>query len=689
MPSRSAGNPGGTSRPLRVTFGEIAVAVMAFAALAGLVGGLVAPAAARRWIVGGFTALSSAAAGAAAVWVLLGNGPIIFGAPNILPLAGVAFDLDGLGSIFVLVTAIVGVPAAVYGIGYSVHGLERRSIQMTFPLFVVSLLLVPMASTVSTLLVLWEAMALTSLVLVGAEHEHRSEVRDAAWWYGTMSHLSMVAVLLGLVVFAGHAGGESFAALRDAAAGMPEPVRAGIFAAAVVGFGAKAGIVPLHVWLPRAHPEAPSHISALMSGAMVKLGVYGIVRVVWDLLGGGPVWWGTVVLGIGAVSALFGILHALVAGDLKRLLAYSTSENVGLILVGVGAAGMYAASGNPVLAGLAMTAALFHVINHAAFKGLLFLGAGGVLTATETRDLDEMGGLLRRMPVTGAAFAVGSLAIAALPPFNGFVSEWLLLKSLVQGLSGSNVAIAITMPLAVGAVALTGGLAAATFVKAFGTGFLAQPRTAHAAGAVEVRRTMRGGMLALVAVCVALGLAPSLVVRTLTKSLGALGGLSAESAVASSGSVLRAAGLPGSLSPLILGFSLILLVLLIPAVLRLVGVRSERRVAENWGCGRAVQTPRMEYTATSFAQPLQRVFDDIYQPESDLSMSHATESHYFVEAVQYRLGTVDAFERHIYQPMIRWARRWGEVARWVQAGSIHQYLLYSFVTLIIVLVISQ
>jgi formate hydrogenlyase subunit 3/multisubunit Na+/H+ antiporter MnhD subunit len=426
-----------------------------------------------------------------------------------------------------------------------------------------------------------------------------------------------------------------------------------------------------------------------MSGAMVKLGVYGIVRVVWDLLGGGPVWWGTVVLGIGAVSALFGILHALVAGDLKRLLAYSTSENVGLILVGVGAAGMYAASGNPVLAGLAMTAALFHVINHAAFKGLLFLGAGGVLTATGTRDLDEMGGLLRRMPVTGAAFAVGSLAIAALPPFNGFVSEWLLLKSLVQGLSGSNVAIAITMPLAVGAVALTGGLAAATFVKAFGTGFLAQPRTAHAAGAVEVRRTMRGGMLALVAVCVALGLAPSLVVRTLTKSLGALGGLSAESAVASSGSVLRAAGLPGSLSPMILGFSLIILVLLIPAVLRLVGVRSERRVAENWGCGRAVQTPRMEYTATSFAQPLLRVFDDIYQPESDLSMSHAMESHYFVEAVQYRLGIVDTFERHIYQPMIRWARRWGEVARWVQAGSIHQYLLYSFVTLIIVLVISQ
>src|SRR3990170_1297389 len=270
MPSRSAGNPGGTSRPLRVTFGEIAVAVMAFAALAGLVGGLLAPAAARRWIVGGFTALSAAAAGAAAVWVLLGNGPIIFGAPNILPLAGVAFDLDGLGSIFVLATAIVGVPASVYGIGYSVHGLERRSIQMTFPLFVVSLLLVPMASTVSTLLVLWEAMALTSLVLVGAEHEHRSEVRDATWWYGTMSHLSMVAVLLGLVVFAGHAGGESFAALRDAAAGMPEPVRAGIFAAAVVGFGAKAGIVPLHVWLPRAHPEAPSHISALMSGAMVN-----------------------------------------------------------------------------------------------------------------------------------------------------------------------------------------------------------------------------------------------------------------------------------------------------------------------------------------------------------------------------------------------------------------------------------
>jgi formate hydrogenlyase subunit 3/multisubunit Na+/H+ antiporter MnhD subunit len=561
--------------------------------------------------------------------------------------------------------------------------------QAIFPAFVLSLLLVPMAASVSTLLVLWEAMALTSLALVSAEHEHRSEVRDAAWWYGTMSHLSMVVILLGLVIFAGHADGETFASLRSTAADLSDGTRATIFLAAVIGFGAKAGIVPLHVWLPRAHPEAPSHISALMSGAMVKLGIYGIVRIGWDLLGGGPLWWGMLVLGIGVLSALFGILHALIAGDLKRLLAYSTSENVGLILVGVGAAGMYAATGDAPLAGLALTAAMLHVVNHAAFKGLLFLGAGAVLTATGTRDLDEMGGLLRRMPVTGAAFAVGSLAIAALPPFNGFVSEWLLVKALVQGASESSVAIAITMPLAVGAVALTGGLAAATFIKAFGIGFLARPRTEQAARAVEVRKTMQVGMMLLVAACIVLAFVPTSIIPMLAKGLTALTGFAAESGVTASASTLTTAGLAGSMSPLILGTTLVLLVALIPLVLRLIGVRSERRVTENWGSGRAVQSPRMEYTATSFAQPLQRVFDDIYRPETDLQVSHHAESSYFVQAVQYRVGIVDVFEKRFYQPAVRLAVWWGDKARWIQGGSIHRYLAYSLVALIMVLVISR
>ena len=653
--------------------------------------GLLAVGPMRRWLVGILSALSAIAGGVTAIWVLTGHGPVTVDLPQLLPLAGIRLNLDGLGAVFMLAVALVALPASVYGIGYSSHGhgLGRRSVQATYPLFVVSLLLVPMAASLSTLVVLWEAMALTSLVLVAAEHRERSEVREAAWWYGSMSHLSMIAILVALVVFAGHAHGETFEALRISGPQLTSSTRSFVFLLSLIGFGAKAGIVPLHVWLPRAHPEAPSHVSALMSGAMVNLGIYGVLRVSWDLLGGGPIWWGLTVLFIGVISAVFGILHALVARDLKRLLAYSTTENMGLILIGVGAAGVYSSSGNRVLAGVAITAALLHVVNHAAFKALLFLGAGSALTATGTRDLDRMGGLLLRMPVSGAAFAIGSLAIMALPPFNGFVSEWLLLKSLVQGLPAASVAISVTMPIAVGAVALTGGLAAATFVKAFGTGFLARPRSLEAEMATEVGHTMQTGMVSLAAVCIALGLAPFALLDALRRSTAVLPSITGGEPVRSSGVTLHTGGLPGSLSPLIVGGALLLVVALIPAVLRLFGVARTRRVAENWGSGRALQTARMEYTATSFAEPLQRVFDDVLRPEFDLAVTHRAESSYYIEAVRYRVGIVDGFETRLYRPLIRIAKRWGEVSRSLQAGSIHRYLAYMFVALVVVLLVSQ
>lgn len=643
----------------------------------------------RVWAVGALSAVGGILGSVSAVSVLAGvqNGTVEL--PGVLPLAGARFELDPLGAVFVLIAGAVTVAASVYGIGYSGHGLDGRVVQAVFPLFVMSLLLVPAAASVSTLLVSWELMAVTSLVLVAAEHRERPEVREAAWWYGVMTHLSLAAIMVSLLWFAARAGGESFVELRAAADRMPDVVRSSVFLLALTGFGAKAGMVPLHVWLPRAHPEAPSHVSALLSGVMVKLGIYGLLRVGWDLLGGGPAWWGTTVLVLGAVSALFGILHALVADDLKRLLAYSTTENVGLILVGVGAAGIYASGGDRRLAAVAVTASLLHVVNHALFKGLLFLGAGSVLLKSGTRLLDRLGGLARRMPVTTACFGVGSLAIAALPPLNGFASEWLLLKSLVHEVADPPVVVATVMPLAVGVVALTGGLAAATFVKAFGTGFLALPRSSNAEAATEVSASMRFGMVALAMACVGLGLVPNLVVAPLQRSVQALTGLADGPGVEVVGLGMETAGAAGRLAPGVIAVALAIAVAAVTATGWIMKVRRHRRRVAAWACGRTVQTARMEYTSTSFAEPLQRVFDDFLRPELDLDVSHTSESRYYLEAVRFRIGITDAFESRLYRPLVERLRRLGEYARVLQNGSIHLYLGYMLVVVLVVLVLSR
>jgi len=657
--------------------------------LAAAVAGAGLPRRARAWAVGAATGLMALGALVAALAVIIDDRAFTARLPSVLPLSGVTIALDPLGALFVVVAAVVAVPVAVYGVGYALHGPDGRAFHAVVPLFVLSLLLVPAAGSVTTLLVLWELMAVASTLLVLADHRRSPAARDAGQWYAVMTHLGLVAILIGLVVFAGHSGGESFAVLRARGPHLSSGVRSAVFLLALVGFGSKAGVVPLHVWLPKAHPEAPSHISALMSGVMVNLGVYGIVRVGWDLLGGGPRWWGVVVLAVGAVSALFGVLHALVSSDLKRLLAYSTTENVGLMLIGVGAAGLFASDGHRTLAAIAMAAALLHVLNHALFKALLFLGAGSVLTATGTRDLDRLGGLARSMPVTTATFAVGALAIAALPPLNGFVSEWLLLQSLVHSLPSTTATVAVAMPVAVAVVALTGGLAAATFVKALGTGFLARARSEEAEAAHDPTVAMQVAMVALAGGCVAAGVAPRVAAVPLERATAVLGPLTTAVAFRGSGSSLRLNGISGSMSPAAIAVGLVVAACVVLGMLRAVGSPRARRRAEAWGCGRTVQTARMEYTATSFAEPLQRVFDDVLRPDLDLDVSHASESRYHIDAVRYRHGIRDAVDTGIYQPLLRAVGGWGRWARRVQNGSIHRYLAYTLVAVLTVLVVAR
>jgi formate hydrogenlyase subunit 3/multisubunit Na+/H+ antiporter MnhD subunit len=672
-----------------VTFVGTSLGTAAVAAMLAMAAACILPRRARALWVGVLSTASAAAGGAASVAVLAGSARFSASYPDLLPLGGIRIEFDALSGIFTLAAAVVAVPASIYGIGYALRGPSSRPVQAAYPLLVWTMMMVPAAGNVSGLVVLWELMAVSSLVLVLAEHHHNPEARTAAQWYAAVTHLSLLAIVVALLILAHAAGGDSFESMRDGAGQVSAGVASVVFLLALVGFGAKAGVVPVHVWLPRAHPEAPSHVSALMSGAMVKLGIYGVVRVGWDLLGGGPSWWGAVVLLVGLVSAMFGILHALLASDLKRLLAYSTTENVGLIFIGIGAAGLFASTGNRPLAAVALAAAFLHVINHAAFKGLLFLGAGSIHSATGTRDLDSLGGLSKRMPVTAATFAIGALAIAALPPLNGFVSEWLLLQSLVHSLPSKAVAVAVAMPVAVAIVALVGGLAAATFVKAFGTAFLAMPRTIEAEQARESPRTMQAGLVALAAACVALALAPTVLADPLRRATEMVRGLASVRPIHTNGVYLQLSGIQAGLSPLLLATGLAVMMVATLAVVRRSRVRHTVRNIAAWGCGRTVQTSRMEYTATSFAEPLQRVFDDVLHPEIDVDVDHRTESRHYVQAIRYRVQQRDTFEQRVYLPLLALVRRWGDTARRVQNGSIHRYLTFSLITLIVVLVASR
>lgn len=691
----------------------LAVVPASACAVIGALLSFVVPRPARALVSGGATVLTGGAGlyGAVAVFLaanfaaqpaalgpapnlLAGSGGVVetggVAVSGVLPLSGLHFVLDGLAAVFVAVVGAVGVAAGLYSVGYARHGLDRsRTVCAMLPLFVAAMLLVPMAASVATLLVLWELMALTSLMLVLAEHRLRPEVASAGRWYAVMTHAGFVAILIGLSVLAA-ACGDQFAEIR-ARAGSLSPVAAGaVFVLVLIGFASKAGVVPLHAWLPRAHPEAPSHVSALMSAAMVTLGVYGIVRVGVDLLAGGTRWWWLLVMAAGGVSALYGILQATVTADLKRLLGYSTTENMGLVLIGVGAAGLFAGAGNRALAGLALTAALLHVVNHAAFKTLLFQAAGAVLHATGTRDLDEMGGLASPMPATTAATGVGALAAAALPPGPAFLSEWLLLQALVHGLSIGGVGIAIVMPVAVAVVALSAGLAVATFVKVFGIGFLAKPRSPAAARAHECSATMLAGMAVAGVMTIVLGLAPFLVLPVLAATSVAVfaggGDVAGVPPVSAEPLLVTLTGLTGSLSPLLVAAAVMAAAIATMVVVRGMLARRAHRHARLWDCGAGPLSARMEYTATSFAEPLQRVFDNVVGPEQDVDVTHHRESRYLVEAVNYRLRVADRVEHHLYRPVLLGVSRWAGWGTWLANGSVHRYLGYGFGVLCAVLV---
>jgi formate hydrogenlyase subunit 3/multisubunit Na+/H+ antiporter MnhD subunit len=632
--------------------------------------------AARRAVVCGSVSVLLGATGAATGGLTLAGRHGVVELPTSLPFGRVALDPAPLGGFFTLVAGAVGMVAAMFAIGYAHGPSGSRTSWAALPVFLGAMQLVPAAGDAVSFLLAWEMMAVASTVLVLTEHAVRADVRPAALWYAAMTHLSFALLLLGFGVLVGAGGGVDWASLQRVD---PHSTSASVaFVLLTGGFATKAGIVPVHVWLPRAHPAAPSHVSAVMSAAMVKMGVYGALLVTLVLLPAGPAWWGAVLLGLGAASAVYGILQASVASDLKRLLAYSTTENVGLMFLALGAGLMLRAHQALPAGDAAIVACLLLVASHAAYKTALFLAAGSVLEASGERDLDRMGGLGSRMPVTGLVFGVGAMGAAALPVTAGFMAEWTLLQAVIHGGGPADRSLAVAMPIAVTVVALTAGLALLTFVKAYGIAFLARPRSEGAAGSHEATGSMQAAMGVAAAAVVALGLAPGVVTRAAARATGVDAGSPGLTRV-------DLVGVGARLEPLALLVAGALALAAIGAVSATAG-RQRRRVELAWGGGGVRASPRMQYTATSYAEPLARVFDDALRPESDVVVTHAAESRYLVERVQFRQQLVDLIETRLYRPALTVVDRIGVAARGLQNGSIHRYLGYSFLALVAVLV---
>src|SRR5438445_8260038 len=469
----------------------------------------------------GNAALAALCGGCASVVCLAGDATLLdlrWDFPgSAVPYLRFSVRLDPLSAFFLLIVSLLGLALSIYSIGYARSFYGRKSVGALGAFYNALLLattLTFVADNVWLFLIAWEIMALTAYCLVSFEHE-KPETRQAGVLYFIMSHIDAGCIILGFLLLFQASGDYGFDSLHGLGAKMPAGKRDAAFVLFLLGFGIKAGIVPLHIWLPVAHPVAPSNVSALMSGVIIKTGIYGLTRALFDFLGTPPLWWGVTVLTVGTISAVLGVLYALMEHDLKRLLAYHSIENIGIILMGLGASLMFLHTNHSLLAALALIAGLYHTINHAVFKALLFLGAGAVLHATHTRNMEEMGGLAKRMPKTALFFLIGAVAISALPPLNGFVSEWLSYQSLLQGFGTTPSLIRLMFPLSGAMLALTGALAAACFVKAFGISFLAQPRSEHARHAHEASPTMLLGQGLLTAACVFLGLFPTVFLRLL------------------------------------------------------------------------------------------------------------------------------------------------------------------------------
>jgi formate hydrogenlyase subunit 3/multisubunit Na+/H+ antiporter MnhD subunit len=607
-----------------------------------------------------------------------------FGRPQVAVLAiglpGLPFHLrlDALSAWFLLVIGATSAGVSVFAAGYfrRGEGTPPGLLCLQYHVFLAAMAAVVIADDAYAFMVVWETMALSSFFLVTANHRI-PEIRRAGYLYLLIAHIGAIGILMCFGVLQAGTGDYTFANMR--AQHLSTAWSSVAFGLAVFGFGAKAGILPLHVWLPEAHPAAPSPVSALMSGVMLKTAVYGLLRVLFDLLDAPQWWWGALLLALGLATALMGVVYAAVQVDMKRLLAWSSIENIGLVFAGIGLATVFAAFRMLPLAALALTASLFHVATHALFKSLLFLSTGSVLHATSERNLGKLGGLIRTMPWVAWITLVGVLASAGLPPLGGFVSEWLLLQSFLFTTGLPHPVLNMLIPIVAALIALVAALAGYVMVKFFGVIFLGQPREEKLAHARDAGRWERVGMLWLAAGSVALGLLPVQVIQAIDPVTRALVGTGLGEAVSRSGWLLAPTSVQrASYAPLLfllggaLGCGLAWVL-----VRRLYHGRVRR--APPWDCGYPWQTARMQDTAEGLGQPIRQIFEPLFRLERELPSP-------FDAHPRYRVVVHDPIWHALYRPLAALVARVASLVGLLQQGRIAVYLMYSFVTLVALLV---
>ena len=615
--------------------------------------------------------------------------PMTWMVPNVIPFFDLEIFVDGIAAFFLLMVGIVSFAVSIYSIGYSKeYQIKKRTMTLgfLFNIFILSMVLVVASNNAFFFLLFWEVMSLTSFFLVIYDHDKEENVKSGMT-YLVMTHLGTAFIFASFLLGYIQTGSFSFDSFRHGSSSFPLLVKNLVFIFALIGFGTKAGMVPLHIWLPKAHPSAPSNVSALMSAVMIKIGIYGVIRTIFDFSGFGAspdfAWWGMLLIAFGSASAIIGVLYAVVERDIKRALAFSSIENIGIILIGLGLSVVFASFQLTAFAMLALVASMYHTINHAVFKGLLFMGAGSVVSVTHTKNIEHLGGLVKQMPWTALLFLIGAISISGLPPFNGFVSEWFTMQSLLSSYHIPSTILQISIAFASLPFALTIGIAAATFVKLFGMTFLSKARSKYAINIKEVSHSMILGMSILAAVCVLFGVMPylgtSLISTAFHLSSQPSSPFDTLTIQNSSGTSFANLSMPvvvimlSSISIAIFGF------------IRVLSGNTKKTKYGTWDCGFGSLNERMEYTPTSLSQPIRAVFKVFFRPRNQTEKESFGENSYLLKTVKIETAIKNIFEDLLYTPIVSSFVFFFDKVRRLQTGKINAYLLYIMITLVLLL----
>lgn len=593
--------------------------------------------------------------------------------------------IDGLASFFILIIGLISFAVSIYSLSYAKKFDDRKnnsSLGLLFNLFILSMILVVASNNMFFFLIFWELMSLTSFFLVIYEHENQNNLKTGLN-YLVITHIGTAFILASFLFMYAQNGNFSFDSIRSIGI-MPDYVKDIAFILAFIGFGTKAGMVPLHVWSPKAYSSAPSNISALMSAVMLNITIYGIVRYLFDFNSiddsSHYLWWGLGIVVIGSVSALVGVLYALVERDIKRILAFSSIENVGIIFIGLGLSVVFASFNLTSLSVLAFVASMFHTLNHAIFKGLLFMTAGSIHHSTHTKNIEDLGGLIKKMPWTGLMFLIGTVAIIGLPPLNGFISEWLTLQSLLSVFQIPSTILQVSLAFASLVLALTIGLAAATFVRLFGISFLSKSRSIKSANAIEVPRFMLAGKAILATSCIILGILPfvgiNLIVTAFDLPFIPLSPFDPLSIIAEDGKNFASLMMPTVLVILLSVFvSLFVFV-------KIISDKTNIKKYNTWDCGFGSLSERTQYTATSLAEPLSRIFTVFYKPKNEITnYFHSDQNQYLKKSINVNFTTRNIFEE-FYDLTISQSLHILNKIRKIQTGKVNAYILYIMIALL-------